>query len=80
MADPELFREGSKGGGGLTIGQHPQPSSDYEEDYVIGIRRPEFRAAGAPLAPPGSAKLQSSVYYTAKSAWLYKGGSRRGII
>ena len=22
-----------------------------EEDYVIGIRRPEFRGAGAPLAP-----------------------------
>ena len=37
--------------GVLTIGQHPQPSGDYEEDYVIGIRRPEFRGggAGAPL-------------------------------
>ena len=51
--------------GGLTIGQHPQPSSDYEEDYVIGIRRPEFRGAGAPLAPlappPGSATQRSIV-------------------
>ena len=39
------------------LGQHPKPSSDYEEDYVIGIRRPEFRGAGAPLAlpPPPSA-------------------------
>ena len=27
VADP-----GSLGGGGLTIGQHPQPSSDYEEE------------------------------------------------
>ena len=41
--------------GGLTIGQDQQPASDYEKDYVIGIRRPKFRGAGAPLAPPGSA-------------------------
>ena len=34
---------GGGGLGGLTIGQHPQPSSDYEEDYVLGIGRPEFR-------------------------------------
>ena len=47
-----IFR-GAKGGGGLTIGQHPQPSSDYEEDYVIGVRRPEFRGGGwNPLTPP----------------------------
>ena len=40
VADREfsLGGGGSGGGlkGGLTIGQHPQPSSDYEEDYVIG--------------------------------------------
>ena len=50
VADPELFV------GGLTIRQHPQLSSDYEEDYVIRIRRPKFRGgAAAPLAPLGSA-------------------------
>ena len=51
VADPE-FLFGRGGGGGLTIGQHPQPLSDYEEDYVIGIRHPECRGGAAPLAPP----------------------------
>ena len=47
------FFSGGGGLGGLTIWQPPQPSSDYEEDYVIGIRRPEFRGwgVGSPLAP-----------------------------
>ena len=35
-------------GGGLTIGQHPQPSSNYEEDSVIGIRLPDWGG----LEPP----------------------------
>ena len=53
VADPEFFLRG------LTIGQHPQLSSDYEEDYVIGIRHPEFRGgAGAPLTPTGSATVE----------------------
>ena len=37
MADPESFLVGAKGGG-LTIGQYPQPPSDYEEDYEEYIR------------------------------------------
>ena len=53
VADPEFLGGGLRGG--LTIGQHPQPSNDYEEDYVIGIglRRPDFRGGWSScMSPP----------------------------
>ena len=42
----------AKRGGALTIGHHPQLSSDYEEDYDVGICRPESGGVEPPYSPP----------------------------